>query len=97
LWYAGGVNKEREKTVSPDKTYTWQGKMFPGKPVEFKGAAEPFSEYTLVDGTIVRVKTVMLDAVRLDTYTDTGDPVYQFQFQQVLAIIAPDSLKRKAQ
>jgi ISXO2-like transposase domain len=83
--------------IVPDKMYTFQGKMFPGQPVEMETSSEPFSQYTLADGTTVKVKTVLLEAVRLDTYTDTGDPVYQFQFQQILGIIAPDSLKRKAQ
>jgi hypothetical protein len=77
--------------------YPYQGKMFPGKTLDIESASEPFSQYTLSDGTTVRVKIVLVDAIRLDTYTDSGDPVYQFQFQQVLAVIAPDALKRKAQ
>lgn len=83
--------------MPPDKMYPFMGKMFAGQPVDFNPTSEPFSQYTLSDNTIVRVKTVLVDAVRLDAYTDNGDPVYQFQFQQVLAIIAPESLKRKAQ
>jgi hypothetical protein len=91
------ATSEKGRTVSPENMYPFQGKMFPGQPVEFASSSEPFSMYTLADGTTVRVKTVLVDAVRLNTYTDQGDPVYQFQFQQVLAVIAPDSLKRKAQ
>ena len=83
--------------MSPDKMYPFQGKMFPGKPVDISASSEPFSQYTLSDGSVVKVKTVLVDAVRLETYTDSGDPVYQFQFQQILGVIAPDSLKRKAQ
>ena len=88
---------EKGRTVSPDKMYAWQGKMFTGQTLEFSSGSEPFSQYTLSDGTVLRVKAVLIDAVRLDTYADNGDPVYQFQFQQVLAVLPPDSLKRKSQ
>ena len=49
----------------------------------------------LEDGTTVKVKLVMLDAVRLDEFNETNDPVYQFQFQQIIGVVAPDKLKRK--
>lgn len=88
---------DRGGNVSPEKMYPFNNKMFTGQSVDFAPTAEPFSQYTLLDGTVVRVKTVLIDAVRLNTYSDNGEPVYQFQFQQVLAINAPDSLKRKAQ
>jgi hypothetical protein len=91
-----GATCEEGKNM-PDKMYPFQGKMFSGQSLEFSSTSEPFSQYTLSDGTVVRIKTVLSDAVRLDTFADNGDPVYQFQFQQVLAVIAPDSLKRKSQ
>ncbi len=83
--------------VSPEKMYPYNGQNFTGQSVDFAPSAEPFSQYTLADGTTLRVKTVLINAVRLDTHNDQGDPVYQFQFQQVMAILAPESLKRKAQ
>jgi hypothetical protein len=83
--------------LSPKKMYPYQDKMCPGETIAFESTSEPFSQYTLADGTTVKVKTVLLDAVRLETFDDKGEPVYQFQFQQVLAAVAPDNLKRKAQ
>jgi hypothetical protein len=83
--------------VAENKLYPYLGKMFRGETVEYEGVAEPFSQYKLADGTTVKVKMVMIDAVRLDTYDDQGNPVYQFQFQQIIGIVPPDSLKRKAQ
>ncbi len=83
--------------MSPEKMYPFNGQNFSGKSIDFSPTSEPFSQYTLDDGTTLKVKTVLLNAVRLDTYTDQGEPVYQFQFQQVLAVVAPESLKRKAQ
>jgi hypothetical protein len=81
--------------VPEKKMYNFVGKMVPGQTIGFEPSSEPFSLYTLADGTSVKVKMVMLDAVRLDAFNETGDPVYQFQFQQVVGVVAPDSLKKK--
>jgi len=73
------------------------GKVYPGDTVAFESNSEPFSQYTLADGTTLKAKMILVDAVRLETHDEQGNPVYQFQFQQILGIVAPDSLKRKAQ
>ena len=86
---------EKGKTLSPKNKYLYLGKMYPGETVAFESTSEPFSQYTLADGTSVKVKMILLDAVRLDAYDEQGNPVYQFQFQQILGIVAPDSLKGK--
>jgi hypothetical protein len=83
--------------VAENKLYPFLGKMFPGQTVEYEGVAEPFSQYKLADGTTVKVKMVMVDAVRLETHDEHGNPVYQFQFQQIIGIVPPEELKRKPQ
>jgi hypothetical protein len=65
--------------------------------VEFESISEPFTQYKLADGTTVKVKSILVDAVRLDAHNASGEPVYQFQFQQIIGVVAPDSLKRKPQ
>jgi len=88
---------DKDNSVAENKLYPYLGRMFPGQTVEYEGVSEPFSQYKLADGTTVKVKMVMVDAVRLETHDDQGNPVYQFQFQQIIGIVAPDSLKRKPQ
>jgi hypothetical protein len=87
---------EKGNALPQKNKYQYLGQMYPGTTVAFESTSEPFSQYTLADGTSVKVKLVLLDAVRLETYDDLGNPVYQFQFQQILGVVAPDSLKRKA-
>lgn len=87
----------REDDLSPKKIFPYQGRQVPGETIEFEPTAEPWTQYKLADGTEVKMKTVLLNAARLDEFNEQGDPVYQFQFQQILSIVAPDSLKRKAQ
>jgi hypothetical protein len=88
---------EKGNSLSPQNKYPYLGKLYPGKTVDFESTSEPFSQYTLADGTTVKVKMVLLDAVRLDTFDEHGNPVYQFQFQQILGVVPPDSLKKKTQ
>jgi hypothetical protein len=78
------------------KTYHVNGKDFTGENVGVESSNEPWAQYELSDGTTVKVKMVMLEAIRLDTYNEmTGDPIYQFQFQQIVGIFPPEALKRK--
>ncbi|WP_263411100.1 hypothetical protein [Terriglobus tenax] len=80
------------------KMVNYNGKMAPASEVGIDESSEPWQTYTLADGTVVKTKAVMMDVVRIDNeYTDTGDPIYQFQFQQIITVVAPDSLKRKTQ
>ena len=84
--------------MEPKKTYPYQGRQVAGKSLQFEPKTpELFSQYTLEDGTELKVKTVLLDVVRLDEYNPNCEPVYQFQMQQILGTIVPDSLKRKPQ
>jgi hypothetical protein len=86
-----------EDALPLKKMYPFMDRQVPGQEVEFEPKSEPWSQYTLADGTEVKMKMILLNAARLDEFTAQGDPVYQFQFQQVLTIIAPDALKRKPQ
>jgi len=86
-----------EDTLSPKNMYPYLGRQVPGQTVEFDSTAEPWSQYKLADGTEVKVKSILLNAARLEEFNEQGDPVYQFQFQQIIGVVAPDALKRKAQ
>lgn len=85
---------ERKKMPSKN-TYVFNGKPVTGESVGIESSNEPWAQYVLADGTAVKVKIVLLDAVRLDEFNETNDPIYQFQFQQIIGVVAPDKLKRK--
>jgi hypothetical protein len=87
----------KECDMPPKQTYNYNGQQVTGEPVTAETSNEPWAQYTLSDGTTVKVKIVLLDAARLDAYNDqTNDPIYQLQFQQIIGIVAPEKLKRKA-
>ena len=65
-----------------------------GKPlrvteVGFRATGEHWNEYLLDDGTVARVKLVVVNVYRVDGQTDPmGQPVYLIESNNVLAISA---------
>ena len=61
----------------------------------FRTGAEHWNEYLLDDGSVIRVKLVATEVLRLDgEYDPTGNPVYLMQSTNVMAVDAPDNLRR---
>ena len=65
------------------------------EPVDIVAMKDGWSEYTLADGTVLRVKAVILDVRRaVDQYSANGDPVYIVQATIVNHAKAPEKLKK---
>jgi len=74
----------------------------PGQPpkdgfsVEITQSKEPWTEYELDDGTTIKIKQVASEIWRLENEFDNdGNPVYVIKSSGVMAVTAPDDLKRK--
>ncbi len=77
--------------------YAYQGREVDGESVEFTTQGEQWTVYNLADGSLMRVKLVMMDVARLDDeFNQNGDPIYMFSAQQVIAVTANPSLRKKA-
>lgn len=83
--------------MGPKKPYLYQDRQVQGQTIEFESKGEPWNQYTLEDGTQLKIKVVLLGAVRLDEYNDHGQPIYQFQLQQLVGADVPPELLRKTQ
>lgn len=65
--------------------------------VGFRPEGEHWNEYLLDDGTHLRIKIVVTDVLRVDGHYDqAGNPVYVVNSTNVLAVDAPDQLRRKS-
>ena len=66
-------------------------------PVEIIKAEEPWCEYTLADGTKIRVKHVLGSIFRAkSTFNENGEPLYITRSQNVVfAAEIPEDLKKK--
>ncbi|CAN5737902.1 hypothetical protein BH24ACT22_BH24ACT22_05450 [soil metagenome] len=59
----------------------------------FQTGGEHWNEYLVDDGTVVRVKLVVKEIIRLDgEYNDQGDPIYTVESTSVSAISVPEEL-----
>jgi hypothetical protein len=81
----------RTKRVQlPDGSYV-EAEIIP-----FRGDVEHWNEYLLDDGTVLRMKSIVREVVRLNEHYDAeGNPAYYIDSANVTHISAPEELKRK--
>jgi hypothetical protein len=61
-----------------------------------ENGGEQWSHYTLLDGTSLRVKAVLMNVLRIDNaYAPNGDPLYSVNSSIVVASSSPESLRKK--
>jgi hypothetical protein len=86
---------EGPDNMANQKIVDYQGRKVKGEVVEFQPPPENFSIYNLADGTTIKLKTVLLEVVRVvGEYGPTGDPVYVFTAQQIVNTVSPEALKQ---
>jgi hypothetical protein len=67
-----------------------------GEQRDVVASRDGWSEYTLNDGTVIRLKAALLDAKRaVGQYTVDGNPLYIYQFTIINQVIAPKHLRKK--
>jgi hypothetical protein len=67
------------------------------KDVDVLEAKEVWSEYRLADGTVLRIKPIMIAVSRLEgEHTLDGDPVYNMKSTVVTDLRVPQELKKSA-
>ncbi len=67
------------------------GKPLEGDRVAFEPVEEPWTKCRLPDGTIIRLKLVVADVVRLREDQPSGEPHYIVKSSNILAIDEPDT------
>lgn len=74
-----------------------QGGFVEGMEVDVEESTDRWSDVKLEDGTILRVKPVVLSAIRVDNAFDpAGNPQYAIKSNAVVSIVStPDNLHRK--
>lgn len=73
------------------------GQDVTGEVIDFEVESEGFNVYLLADGTTLRVKNVLSQAVRLDAWGPDGNPLYMLNGGQVVSADVPDQLKRRSE
>jgi hypothetical protein len=75
----------------------FNGKMVEGLEVPIEESSEKWSEFKFEDGTVMRAKVSVLQAVRLrNEFDPLGNPTYALNMVPTIAIIeTSEKLKRK--
>ena len=64
--------------------------------VGFKSIKEEWNEYQADDGTVLRLKVVVSEVIRLDEYDQDSKPIYVVKSGNILASSVPEHLKKGA-
>jgi len=67
-----------------------------GVVIEVLKSAENWNEYILEDGTVIKLKPVLTEVLRVENeWAADGNPVYFLKSTQVLSVDAPENLRKK--
>jgi len=65
--------------------------------VPINEATERWTDVVLADGTVLRLKSVILGVVRIEGHFDQeGNPLYQVKANQVMTASVPEGLRKGA-
>jgi len=78
------ADKMRVPFMNPDGSVSQEVGIL----MEVTDSKEPWSEYTLEDGTKIRIKQTLVNIIRMEGKSaPNGDPIYSVQLQQTMSII----------
>ena len=80
--------------MSEEREYDFQGKKVLGQEINFETEKEEWNIYRLADGTVVKVKNVLVSIVRVNEYDQAGNPVYLVNAAPVIGMDVPANLKK---
>jgi len=85
----GRVSSTMVKIVSPVSQ-----RQVEAEQVDFEARAEPWATYELSDGTVLKVRTILTNVMRIEgEYDQSGNPVYVVSSQNVIQANAPKKLR----
>ena len=62
--------------------------------IDFEARAEPWATYELADGTVLKVRTILTNVMRIEgEYDQSGNPIYVVSSQNVIQASAPKKLR----
>ena len=74
----------------------FKGKMTKALKIDVNQSSEPWTSHVLEDGTVLKTKSVLVSAVRIEgEYDGDGKPIYAVEQKQILSIEPPIELMRK--
>ena len=69
------------------------GRKIEATDVDFKAEKEDWNEYTLVDGSVLKFKTIVTSVIRTDDHDQTENPVYLIRSTNVSRVKVSEEMK----
>jgi hypothetical protein len=86
----------RKDALGKPTKVEYEGKIVPAEDLTFDADKEPWTVYTLEDGTVIKFKQALAKICRLtDTFKPDGEPIYVFQIGAIMHAESPEHLKKK--
>lgn len=77
--------------------FTPQGPEKEVQLIDIQQSNEHWNQYLLGDGTVLRIKLVATEVLRIeDEWDQEGNPIYVVKSSNVLSVNPPEELRRKA-
>jgi hypothetical protein len=83
---------EMTRTDNPERPETNQKEF---EIVDIVSSTESWSMYRLADGTILKVRDIMIKAIRLPSFDPQGNPVYNINSNTINGVVSPKSVLGK--
>jgi hypothetical protein len=81
---------DKKQVQLPDGSWV-EGTLMP-----FQTGGEHWNEYIVDDGTLLRVKLVATEVIKVDgKFDQEGNPMYVLNSANVMVVNSPDDLKRE--
>lgn len=69
------------------------GRKIEATDVDFTTEKEDWNEYTLVDGSVLKFKTIVTSVIRTEDHDQTGNPVYLIRSTNVTRVKVSDDVR----
>lgn len=69
------------------------GRKIEATDVDFRTKKEDWNEYTLVDGSVLKFKTIVTSIIRTEDHDQTGKPVYLVRSTNVTRVKVSDKVR----
>lgn len=87
---------EQETMPGKRKINLADGSEVEGSVMTFRSSGEHWNEYLVDDGSVVRIKLVATEVLRIDgQYDPQGNPVYLVQSTNVMSVDSPENLRKE--
>ena len=83
--------------MSKRTSVEFEGQMVPADELEITDTKEPWSMYTLEDGSTLKFKQNLVNIYKLvDKFRPTGEPIYVFKMAGLVDVVVAPELMKKA-